>query len=463
MGKDWVPDHLNRRKPIYMAVVDALEADIASGRLQAGEKLPTQRKLAQQLDVDFTTITRAYKEARKRGLVLARVGRGTFVKGELSQKGTTHAVSSGSLDMGMNMPPVPIDPDVIARMHREMNEVTHRLSTHSLFGYHDFVGSVPEREKAVHWVTRFLPDVSANRLLICSGTQSALLSLVLYLLKPGDTVVSEDLTYPGFRILMQQWGMKHIGLEMDANGIVPASFRRACKENKVSVLYCNPTLHNPTTTTWPKERRQAIANIAREFNVKIIEDDSYRGMAQNAPAPLSAFAPERSYYVIGLAKCLSSALRISFLCVPGDAEFKALALANRATSMMASPITKAMALQLLGSGCADLVVQDILKQTKKRQTLVRDYLPAGSFVADPAGFQVWFNLGAEWELTEYLEVLRVKGIRLIGAGAFSVNLPAPKAVRICLGVPATIEKTEQVLQTIGQTYAAPTRFHSEVV
>ncbi|SCA57958.1 Transcriptional regulator, GntR family with aminotransferase domain protein [Candidatus Terasakiella magnetica] len=452
MSTDWLPTSLNPTKPVYRAIADAIEADIASSRLQNGDKLPTQRHLAKELNVDFTTITRAYGEARKRGLIVARVGQGTFIQGsKAAPSPTTRQSTNAEIDMGMNMPPVPTDPDVITRMHHEMNEVTHRLSTRSLFGYQDFIGSPMEREQAAHWVSRFLPKACAERLLICSGTQSALLSLVLFLLKPGDTAASENVTYPGFSILLRQLGIHHVGLEMDDEGIIPAVFRKACQEKNISVLYCNPTLHNPTTTTWSQPRRVAIAQIAREYDVKIIEDDAYGGLALSAPAPLSTFAPERSYYIIGLAKCLSSALRISFLCVPDHQNFQALALSNRATSMMASPITKAMALQLLSSGCADLVVKDILKEVTIRQKIAKDILPKGSFKADPNGFQVWLELGEHWTTHEFMGNLRRQGIRLIGGDAFAVSSNPPNAVRICLGVPETSQKTNEVLSTITNT------------
>ncbi|WP_135077006.1 PLP-dependent aminotransferase family protein [Terasakiella sp. SH-1] len=451
MRTNWMPIEINGVKPVYLTIADAIEADIASGRLHYGDKLPTQRQLAADIGVDFTTITRAYGEARKRGLIVAHVGQGTFVQGRLSEQSEQEQAPLSEIDMGMNMPPVPTDPAVITRMHHEMNEVTHRLTTRSLFGYQHFIGSPIEREQAAAWVSRFLPEARAEHLLICSGTQSALLSLALFLLQPGDTAASEAVTYPGFSILMRQLGVRHIGLEMDEEGIIPATFRKACVEKKVSVLYCNPTLHNPTTTTWSTSRRAAIANIAREYDVKIIEDDAYGGLAVSAPPPLSTFAPERSYYVIGLAKCLSSALRISFLCVPDYSKFQALALSNRATSMMASPITKAMALHLLTSGCADLVVQDILKEVKVRQKLAKDILPYGSFKADPNGFQVWLQLNDHWGLNEFIAAMGQQGIRLIGGDAFVVSGKAPKAVRVCLGVPETSKKTEKALKAISQT------------
>ena len=76
---DWIPTITEGSGSVYIRIVDALSADIASGRLARGQQLPTHRALARALDIDLTTVTRAYGEARRRGLIDARVGQGTFV------------------------------------------------------------------------------------------------------------------------------------------------------------------------------------------------------------------------------------------------------------------------------------------------------------------------------------------------------------------------------------------------
>jgi len=76
---EWVPTISERAGPLYLRIVDALAADINRGRLRGGQSLPTHRAIAKALDIDLTTVTRAYAEARQRGLIEARVGRGTFV------------------------------------------------------------------------------------------------------------------------------------------------------------------------------------------------------------------------------------------------------------------------------------------------------------------------------------------------------------------------------------------------
>src|SRR5947209_533469 len=101
---DWAPTLADREGPLYQRIVDALSADIASGRLRRGQQLPTHRALAKALGIDLTTVTRAYTEARRCGLTEARVGQGTFVAESIAHM--RHATRPrDDLDLSMNLPP----------------------------------------------------------------------------------------------------------------------------------------------------------------------------------------------------------------------------------------------------------------------------------------------------------------------------------------------------------------------
>jgi DNA-binding transcriptional regulator YhcF (GntR family) len=104
----WTPELKQRDGSLYRAIADALEADIATGRLAPGEKLPTQRDLAARLGVDLTTVTRAFAEAASRGLILTEGRRGSFVRA----RSAAALPDLAGLDAasGMNMPPEPDGP-----------------------------------------------------------------------------------------------------------------------------------------------------------------------------------------------------------------------------------------------------------------------------------------------------------------------------------------------------------------
>src|SRR5215831_21165592 len=103
---DWMPTVSEWEGPMYRRIVEALAADIANGRLLRGQRLPTHRALADALEIDLTTVTRAYGEARRRGLVEARVGQGTFVS-ETTARATLDLPAQIKIDLSMNIPPQP--------------------------------------------------------------------------------------------------------------------------------------------------------------------------------------------------------------------------------------------------------------------------------------------------------------------------------------------------------------------
>jgi len=102
----WEPRLAGRKGPRYLAIVEALTEDVASGDLKQGSRLPTHRDLADQLGLTVGTITRAYAEAARRGLVSGEVGRGTFVR--RGEAGGPELGSDGQVvDLGQNHPPEP--------------------------------------------------------------------------------------------------------------------------------------------------------------------------------------------------------------------------------------------------------------------------------------------------------------------------------------------------------------------
>src|ERR1700712_5214750 len=76
----WCPDLTDRQRPRYLAIVNALASDIASGRIAEGTRLPAQRELANRLSLSVGTVTKAYSEAERQGLVSGEIGRGTYVR-----------------------------------------------------------------------------------------------------------------------------------------------------------------------------------------------------------------------------------------------------------------------------------------------------------------------------------------------------------------------------------------------
>src|SRR6185295_11133961 len=101
----WTPRVTAETLPLYIAIADAIADDAESGRLAAGTRMPTHRALATALGVDVTTVSRAYAEATRRGLIAGHVGRGTYVRG--ARPPLVSARSAGIVDLTVNLPPEP--------------------------------------------------------------------------------------------------------------------------------------------------------------------------------------------------------------------------------------------------------------------------------------------------------------------------------------------------------------------
>jgi DNA-binding transcriptional MocR family regulator len=456
----WMPSVGRAGAPVYLAIADALATDIEAGVLVGGTRLPAQRALADALGIDFTTVTRAYAEARRRGLVEGRVGHGTYVRMKRPVPATP--ASDGLVDMSMNLPPRFDDSGLVARMWQGIDTLEAQGGLDLMLRYQEPGGAAADRAAGAHWLGARLPSLSPERVLVCPGAQGALLVIAGLLAAPGETICAEALTYPGFRSLAAHLRITLAVVAMDEEGVDPDSFDAVCRKEKPKALYCTPTLHNPTTATMSLARRKALIAVARRHRVPIIEDDAYGALPRAPVPPLAALAPELVYHVAGLAKCLAPALRIAYLAMP-DARIAArVAGAIRSTAAMASPLTAAIATRWIEDGTAESVLMAIRKETAARQAIAAKCLPPNVAITDREGFHVWLPLSAPWSRGELAARLRSAGIGVVGSDAFALRAP-PEALRLGLGAPATREELSRGLQIVADLLAQPPALSSMVV
>lgn len=441
----WAPKLDKAGKPVYLAIADSIAEDIRAGILSAGTKLPPLRVLAERLGLDFTTISRAYNEAGKRGLVIGRVGQGTFVRAPTEPRPQVIDAVPAIIDMTMNAPPMPENPQLLERMRRDMADMALETSPRRFLGYGDNAGSEEDRAAGAFWLRHRLPDLAPESVIICPGAQGAMLALFSSLARPGDTILTESLTYPGMKALAAHLGLKLEGIAMDAQGLLPDAFKTACQQHAPKALYCNPTLQNPTTITLSAERRAEIVSIARQFGVAIVEDDSYGMLAENGPPPVAAFGPDITYHIAGLAKCVAPALRIAYLIAPDRRQSVRMIAALRATMLTASPISASLAARWINTGTATAALNGIRAEARARQQIAREILPASSFTSAPDAFHLWLRLPNDWSQAEFSGYLRAQRLAVAGSNAFAVTQTPPEALRICLGTLADRDETRRVL------------------
>ncbi|MFK3708689.1 aminotransferase class I/II-fold pyridoxal phosphate-dependent enzyme [Klebsiella sp. NPDC088457] len=163
------------------------------------------------------------------------------------------------------------------------------------------------------------------------------------LTRPGDIILTEELTYYGLKSSAAMMGRPIIGVRMDEQGLLPDALETAIQRSGSKVLFCCPTLHNPTTATMSEVRRREIVSICRKYSVVIVEDDVYGWMQEESLPSLAELAPERTVYVTGLSRLVGPGLRIGYIAAPSE-YIRALGVALRATTLMAFPLNAAAAL-----------------------------------------------------------------------------------------------------------------------
>jgi DNA-binding transcriptional MocR family regulator len=452
----WLPRLAGNKGPRFLQIADALQAAVAGGSLKPGDRLPPQRRLAAQLDVDLTTITRAYDEARRRNLLEGRGARGTYVaapKVELTS----------ILDLSMNTPPPPDGVDFDDMLKQGLSQVLMRADNDLLMTYHLGGGSDADRQAGARWLEPMFGHPDSRQVVVCPGAQAAIAALILALTAPGDVILAEPTTYPGLRAAAAQFGRQIVAVEADAQGMVPEKLEEACRQHKPRLVYLNPTLQNPTTITIPERRRKELARIAKRCNVRIVEDDPYWLLADAPPPPIATFAPEQVVYISTLSKCLTPGLRVAFVLVRDPHERERFLVALRSFALMVAPLTAALATQWILDGSADRLMEGVRNEARLRHRMARDIL-AGRYSGTGDGLHVWLELPAYWNTAQLARAADSEGIAVTPAEAFATGSESVNAIRICLGSTKDRGRLRAGLQRLSYLLARrPESFRAAVV
>jgi DNA-binding transcriptional MocR family regulator len=450
---DWLPTISEWSGPLYLRIVDALSADIASGRLARGQQLPTHRALAQALDVDLTTVTRAYGEARRRGLLDARVGQGTFVS-ETTARSASDVPYQVKIDLSMNVPPHPVEASLDVRITQGLAAIQSQASFTAFLNYQRPGGSDEQRQVAADWLRVRVPEANAERVVVYPGNQAILFNTLLSLTSPGDVVLTEEITFPGIKAAAAKLGVRLVGVAMDAGGIRPDALKSACKQHKPKAVYLVPTLHNPTTATLDPERRAAIADIIRNAGTMLIEDDAY-GLLEPTASPIANLIPERTYLAVSLSKCIAPALRVSYLLAPDAAAEQAMRSGLQATMQMPPPLMVALVTHWLRTGIGEQIIAAIRNEAVGRQQLASKILKGLSFAGRPGAHHLWLSLPRQWSRADFVAHVLRDGLAVVGAEAFAVGESAPHAVRVSLGAARNRAELSQALHLLAAALKSP--------
>ncbi len=447
----WRPRLIDGTSGKSLGLVEALEADIRSGTVGPGDRLPPQRAIAEALGIDLTTVTRAFNEARRRGLIEAQAGRGTFV----SEGHDPFRRARPLVDLSMNIPPQPTAVDFRRLLSQGIAGILG--STRGLLSlqYQDSAGADADRRAAAKWLSLRIETITEDRIVVTAGAQSALFAICDLLFRKGDTILAGEVTYPGLKAVAAQQGLKLEPLAMDRYGLIPDALERACRESAPKALYLIPAIDNPTTATLPESRRRAIAALARKNGLTLIEDDPYSPLTPKRMTALAEVAGDITWHIATLSKCATPSLRVAYVAAPDATLATRLAAVLRATVLMAPPLMTALASRWIADGTlADLALA-IRVENVARQKLAAAILADHHFAADPHGHHLWLRLPAPWRATDFADYADRAGVSIVPSAAFTIGDDAHEAVRLSLGIAPDQGALEDGLHQLAALLSAP--------
>ncbi|GAB2922577.1 PLP-dependent aminotransferase family protein [Paraburkholderia jirisanensis] len=418
--------------PRYKQLVDRFAAEIRSGHLPPGTRLPTHRQLAAAEGLGLVTATRVYAELAAMGLVSGETGRGTFVKELLlprDQGIDQHTLATDFVDLNFNYPALPGQAELLRNALRQLSMAG---DLEALLRYQPHGGRPHERATvARHLQSRGL-SVAAGHVMLVDGAQHGLATTVMALLKPGDVVAVDALTYPGFKLLAHTQRLELVALPAAGAGPDLDALDTLCKRRRVRAIYTMPTLHNPLGWVMKANRRKQLAAIAQRHGLLIIEDGAYAFLADDAPPPLATLAPENTVYVSGFSKNVATGLRVGYVAAPPDAVPK-IERAIRATTWNTPGVMIALACGWLDDGTVARLEADKRADAAARQAIAARALGPLKRIGHPASYFVWLPLPAEVRADRIAMALMRERISVSTAEPFATTTQVPHAIRLALG------------------------------
>lgn len=426
-------------------MADELEKDIIRGSLLPGTKLPPQRELADYLDINVSTVSKAFRVCELKGLLSSTIGRGTFVSyGALANNRLlTEGNTEQLIEMGATVPETSAN-ELLLKVSKSM---LNDRDADKWFSYNRPTDTIWQKDAAVRFLDRCGVAASEENVLFSNGGQNALTAILAGLFHYGDRIGVDAHTYSGIKTSAAMLGIQLIPIKQQEDEIDMDSLRSACKNDGIKGIYVIPAHQNPTTKTMSLQKRKSIAEAAREYDLVVIEDGTYQLMAEPI-APITAFIPERSIYIASLSKSIAPGLRLAYVASPALYR-PAISDTLYTLNVSVSPFMAELSSRVIVSGLLDEIIQKHRANTKERNLIVNGYLNKYECRGDPYCIFRWLKLpdtlsGLEFERNAYL-----KGVQVYAAERFAVGTTTPEhAVRLAICAPKTIAELKKGMEIL---------------
>lgn len=413
------------------AILSDIKLKIKTGQWHVDFLMPTQRELAVHYQVNRSTIVEVMDCLRADGLIETRGRLGTFVVNQswslLASDQPRHW--GQHIDYGFHQANQP----VIQTINQlEFDDSYIRLGTGELapslypkaqmmdilqtvgaetthLGYESPKGSLALREAVSAYVARHGIHVSAESILIVSGSLQALQLMSIGLMSSSALLFTESPSYAKSLNTFQSVGIELAGIPMDNEGLKIDALLKALPDpgQRENYLYTIPTFHNPTGRLMSEKRRLEVLDFCLRYKLPIIEDDAYRELWLDTPPPPPLKANDAHGNVLYLgtvSKSLAAGLRIGWLIGP-EPVVDRLGDIKMQLDYGASSISQNIVAKWLSSGAYDAYLETLRDELRQRRSLMLSLLEThfrdlADWETPTGSFYVWLKLRKNLPMTQ---------------------------------------------------------------
>ncbi len=457
----WFPDPEKLKRPVYKTLQSLIINAIDAGDLRPGDRMPTHRDFAFKMNISVQTVSRTYDALCKLGYLVGEVGRGTFVRiRDASPEAAMPFLPTRQeelIDLSMLKPVT--DSLHYEVMQQGLMELSKDLTRDLVKAFRPEEAFRDHAHVAAKWLNSHRMDADWQNVIFTNGAVPGLLSAVMSTAPAGSAICVEEVSFHILRPLCDYLGVRMHAAKMDEFGLLPEAFEELCSHQPIRALVISPTVCNPRAHVMPLERRQDLLDIARRYQVHIIENDVLGTLIKGAPPTLWQLDPERVFYITSFSKTIMPGLRAGLLIVPPEMSVIAK---NRhlVTNWMANPLAVDLLTHWMEDGTVDRLISWQSNALQKRQKLAEKLFPGINYYSHKYAPHIWLPLPSTWQEGDFVAQARRHQVAIAGSLPFMMvdqsnegDAIRLNAVRIALG-PCSEERLTTALRVIASLLQA---------
>lgn len=429
----WQPDPALLRRPAYLSLAEQIARAIQDGTLASGHRLPPHRTMADDLKLSVQTVSRAYDELIRRGLIAGEVGRGSFVQALRKEPEPPYLPERLGELIDLSILKPACDQYHLEKMREAFGWLAENLPASSALSFRPNVVFPRHRAAGAEWLAHCGVEISPLNISVTNGATSGMTTALMSVAPPGSTIVVEAISHHTLVPLSTYLGLNLEGVAVDEQGMLPEALEAACRKGNVRAVFLQPTVINPMAAMMDAERREALAAVARKHDLAIIENDILGPLVEDRPPPMAALAPERTLYITSFTKITVPGLRIGYLAAP-DRYVAAVANRHLVSNWMATPSIAEIATKWVNDGTALELVGWQRRALAVRHAIAAETLAGLDYRHHPQSLHVWLRLRGEHTEEGFVSQARLRGVAIAPGSSFRTSTETwHPAVRISLG------------------------------